>query len=147
VGRCVFDIGMPIFASSAFHRQQTAAMDALKVAVGKFVSGFAVRGMSFVNTKMPFRVLSKAVEANKFVFLVGRRLIRFPESFVVRNEASLADQLRACSNAATFSRTVLLLLRASARPGGTGSRITPTKASAANRDRFGFMGGHFDCAG
>jgi len=93
VGRCVFDIGMPIFASSAFHRQQTAAMDALKVAVGKFVSGFAVRGMSFVNTKMPFRVLSKAVEANKFVFLVGRRLIRFPESFVVRNEASLTDQL------------------------------------------------------
>ncbi len=68
-------------------------MDALKIAVGKFVSGFAVRGMSFVNTKMPFRVLSKAVEANKFVFLIGRRLIRFPESFVVRNEAALTDQL------------------------------------------------------
>src|SRR5438445_11462738 len=93
MGRCVFDIGMPIFASSAFHRQQTAAMDALKIAVGKFVSGFAVRGMSFVNTKMPFRVFSKTIEANKCVFLAGRRLIRFPESFVVRNEASSTDQL------------------------------------------------------
>src|SRR5213083_1879416 len=84
---------MPILPSSPFLRHQTAAMDALKIALVIFVSGFSVRSMSFVNTKMTFRVFSKTIEANKFVFLAGRRLIRFPESFVVRNEASLADQL------------------------------------------------------
>jgi hypothetical protein len=41
-GGFIFDIGIAVFPSSAFHREQAAAVNVCEVAVGKLVASFAI---------------------------------------------------------------------------------------------------------
>src|SRR5712691_2975268 len=93
LNRSFLDLGIAALTGPAFHSEQAAAVEVFEIAIWELIARLCLLGVTFVHREMPLCIFVEAVDPNKFIFLVSRRLIRLPEPFVVRNEASLTDQL------------------------------------------------------
>jgi hypothetical protein len=92
--RRVFDFQVTVLAGSGFHCKQPASMSILKIAVRKFVSSLRMLREPLVDAQMPFGVRSESMKTNEFILFICRGAMLGPGAFVVRNNASLLDEVR-----------------------------------------------------
>jgi len=53
-GGCAFDFGVAVLPSSGSHGEQTAAVNVLEIAIGKFVSALRIHTVPLVDSEIPF---------------------------------------------------------------------------------------------
>ncbi len=76
---------------SAFHREQTAAVNILEIPERKLVSGFGPFCMGLIDPEMPFAVLSESVRANELVLVLRHRMMMSPRIFLIKDNTSLSN--------------------------------------------------------
>src|ERR1041385_3416969 len=91
-GSRVFNFGVAVLSSSAFHSKQSAPMNCIEVAIRKLVAGFNVLGVSLIDSEIPLPVFTEIMLAEEFIFLFRRGLMSGPRAFFIGNEMTLVNQ-------------------------------------------------------
>jgi hypothetical protein len=91
--RCrVLDIIVLVLAGAAFCGDEATAVDVLEIPIGKFVMSLGVLRFFVIDSRIPFAVFGKTVEANEFVLLLCRRLVLAPCISLVEYKSSVVDK-------------------------------------------------------
>ena len=77
---------------SAFHREQTAAVNILEIPERKLLSGFGPFGMGLIDPEIPFAVLSESVRTNEPVLVLRHGMMISPRIFLINGNTVLSDQ-------------------------------------------------------
>ena len=74
----ILDVIVFVLAGAAFCRKQTAAVNLLEIAIGKFVVSLGVLRLFVVDSQIPFAVFGEPVAADEIIFLLRGRLVLAP---------------------------------------------------------------------
>src|SRR4051812_15266982 len=91
VGGSALNIKVLVLPRSALGREQSAAVDIFKIAIGKFVPSLAVLGLRVIRAQMPLCVLTKPVLADELILLLGGGLVFTPGVPVVYNNFAVTN--------------------------------------------------------
>src|SRR5205814_2930996 len=91
-GGCIFDVKMFVLAGSAFCREDAAAVGILEVAIRELIMPFGILSILVIYCQIPLTVFREPVPLNKFILLLGGRLVFTPRVQLVVDELALVDQ-------------------------------------------------------
>src|ERR1700716_2162249 len=89
----ILDVIVFVLAGAGFCRTQTAAVNLLEIAIGKFVVSLGVLRLFVVDSQIPLAVFGEPVAADEFIFLLRGRLVLAPCIALVVDKFSFADEL------------------------------------------------------
>jgi len=109
--RCrILDVVMLVLAGTAFRSEYATAVDILEISIGKLIVSLGILGLLAVNSQIPFAVFGKAVEADVFAFLYGRRLLLAPCISPVEHKSSVFNVFFGMLSCVGLSVTVMSVL-------------------------------------
>jgi hypothetical protein len=88
----MFNLDMPVLTRPAFDRKQSAAMDAVEITVGEFVTGFCMLAVALIYAEVPLRVFIKSMEPNELTLRRGGGLMSAPRTFAINTYLTGNDQ-------------------------------------------------------